>query len=220
MEFQAVVPGGEVERGGGAGEAGGGVGPREDLCGRGADCEGRAARSREVAAPVDHGNLAAGADDVAGGAEERDGFLGVKDIEEEGGVAGSGWDAEAVEDDVADGGEDVREAGGLGAGGGEGDHRGIEVEGVDGAADALRERDRERAVAAAELGDVAGGRGGVAGETKGVEDEGDVEEGFPVGLGRHAAFTEDHGWPARGERGGRAETVTYFSEAESRWARR
>ena len=72
---------------------------------------------------------------------------------------------------------------------------GIEVEGMDGAADALRERDRERAVAAAELGDVAGR--GVGDEAEGVEDQGDVEEGFPVGLGGHAALAEFHGLRAR-----------------------
>ena len=129
-EGEAVVLGGEIEGGSGGREAGGGVGPREDLRGRGADREGRTARSREVAAPVDHGDEAAGADDVARGAKEGDGFLGVENIEEEGGVARGGREAEAVEEDVADGGADVGEAGGGGAGGGEGDHRGIEVEGV------------------------------------------------------------------------------------------
>ena len=80
---------------------------------------------------------------------------------------------------------------------GAGDHRGIEVQGVDGAADAWRERDREGAVTAAEFGDVAGG--GVGGEAEGVEDERDVEEGFPVILGGHAAFAEDHGiWTKAG----------------------
>ena len=195
VEGEAVVPGWEIEGGSGGREAGGGVGPREDLRGRGANREGRAARSREVAAPVDHGDEAAGSNDVAGGAKEGDGFLGVENIEEEGGVARGGRKAEAVEEDVAHGGADVGEAGGGGAGRGEGDHRGIEVEGMDGAADALRERDREGAVAAAELGDVAGR--GVGDEAEGVEDEGDVEEGFPVGLGGHAALAEFHGLRAR-----------------------
>lgn len=68
---------------------------------------------------MDHGDEAAGADDGARGAKERDGFFGMKDIEEEGGVARGGREAEAVEEDVADGGADVGEAGGLGAGGGE-----------------------------------------------------------------------------------------------------
>ena len=194
-EGEAVVPRWEREGGGRRSEAAGGGGPRDDLRGRGADREGRAARSREVAAPVDHGDEAAGADDVAGGAEEGDGVFGVEDVEEQGGGAGGGREAEAVEEDVADGGADVGEAGGGGAGRGEGDHRGIEVEGMDGAADTRRERDRERAVAAAELGDVAGR--GVGDEAEGVEDEGDVEEGFPVGLGGHAALAEFHGLRAR-----------------------
>ena len=81
------------------------------------------------------------------------------------------------------------EAGGAGAGCGGCDHRGIDVERVDGVGEALRERDGEGAVTAAEFGDRTDQ---ACVETEGVEDERHVEERFPIGLGGHAAFTNGH----------------------------
>ena len=131
---------------------------------------------------MDDEQPAAGPQDLGGRGQHRDRVLVVEDVEEQAAVLGPGRHTEALGATVAALDRDVPETGRCRSFTGARDHRVVHVVGAHDTRDLSCDRERERPVAAAQLGHI-----GQPGDTEAVEDELHVEQLLPDRLIGHAA---------------------------------